>query len=196
MIARIRRLLRNLYLDLRYGRFLGGSKRTPYAHLGAKDTMNSDYRALALLLDPEMRAGDVFVDVGCGRGRVINFVLHQGRAARVYGLELDPEVAAEVAQRLRHRKDVTIAVGNCLETLPADATVIYAFNPFTRALMEQFKERLFALYGPSGRLRGLRFIYYNAVDADLFAGDPRCRVTRLTLPAGFHPAVKVEFSEC
>jgi hypothetical protein len=75
------RLLKNVYLDIRFGgKFLGGMIKTKYESIGAYDTGNSDYNALNYIFTNmlHIQRDDVIVDVGCGKGRVINFLLHKG----------------------------------------------------------------------------------------------------------------------
>jgi hypothetical protein len=56
---------------MRYGRPLGGTIKTRFAHLGAYDTANADYKDLAKLF------AHLLVDVGCGKGRAINWFLSE-----------------------------------------------------------------------------------------------------------------------
>jgi SAM-dependent methyltransferase len=96
------KIARNALRDLRYRGLLAGTVRTRYAHLGAHHTTNSDYDDLpALFGAARLRADDVIVDVGCGKGRVINWLLAHHPGNRVYGIELDPEIAAATERRLR-----------------------------------------------------------------------------------------------
>ena len=71
--SRIYRLVYNVLFDLKYGRFLGGKKHTPYSLMGANVTANSDYKAMTIFFKGNIKLDDVLVDVGCGKGRVINF---------------------------------------------------------------------------------------------------------------------------
>src|SRR4249919_4103205 len=69
---RFRRLSRNVVIDLRYGPFLGGTVSTRYRHEGAHPVGNSDYLVLRAIFEGRVQDGDLLVDVGCGRGRVLN----------------------------------------------------------------------------------------------------------------------------
>ena len=58
-------------VDLRYGAILIGAIPSRYPHLGATDTINSDYKVLEALFSNQVRpAVDVLVDVGCGKASV------------------------------------------------------------------------------------------------------------------------------
>jgi precorrin-6B methylase 2 len=115
----------------------------------------------------------VLVDVGCGKGRVLNYWLHSGLKNRIYGLELDPEFAGFAARRLAKYKNVTILAGDAIENLPDDATLIFLYNPFEGDVLERLKERLKQKY--AHRLHTIRILYYSCMFIDVFRQDPDCR---------------------
>jgi len=183
------RLARNVLLDLRFGSFLGGrAKATSFAHLGANDSNNSDYGSMDQIFRGRIKADDVLVDVGCGRGRVINWWLSRGLRNQIFGLELDSEMAETVSHRLRRWQNVKILAGSALETLPADATLIYMFNPFNQELMTKFGDLILQRCRHKARLR---IIYFAPVHVDVFEVDPRWNVQRIEL----NMAGQVVFSE-
>lgn len=185
----IKRLVRNVRLDLRYGSFLGGMIPTSYAHLGAEDVGNSDYAVLPALFAGRIQDGDVLVDVGCGKGRVLNWWLAQGLDNRIVGLELDAAVAARTARRLRRYENVRIEAGDAIANLPADGNVFYLFNPFKKPVVERF---VAALKTRLASGRRLVVVYYNCRHLDVFENDPAWRVERAALPGdGFHAAAIV-----
>ncbi len=160
---RAARIARNAVLDLRYGRPLGGTVRTRYAHLGAFDTANSCYEDLpALFAAAGVTAGDVVVDVGCGKGRVLNWLLRNHPGTAVVGIELDPEIAARTRRRLRRHDAVLVIAGDAASELPAAASVCYLFNPFDESVVARFAETLVRLEpladgsGPADRLLPLQ----------------------------------------
>jgi SAM-dependent methyltransferase len=79
---------------------------------------------------------DVFIDFGCGKGRVV----HQAAKRplkKVIGIEVSAplaEVASELVQEHRHEyrcKDVEIVVADAREYhVPDDLTIAYFFHPF------------------------------------------------------------------
>ena len=86
--------------------------------------------------------GDVFVDFGCGKGRVV----HQAAKRpfrRVVGVEISPVLAeaarsALAARRHQHRcRDVEIVVADVTAfRVPDDLTVGYFYRPFTGETFE------------------------------------------------------------
>jgi SAM-dependent methyltransferase len=79
---------------------------------------------------------DVFIDFGCGKGRVVHQAAKR-RFRKVIGVEISPALAeaareALEAKRSRHRcKDVEIVVADAREyAVPDDLTIVYFFHPF------------------------------------------------------------------
>jgi len=175
----LRHIVKTAILDLRYGSILKGMKASPYRSIGANDTANTKYEELdSVFKDVEIGDAEVLADVGCGKGRVINYWLSRGLRNTMYGIELDPEVAREARRRLRRRQNVRILAGNVLEILPGDVTLLYLFNPFSREVMLRFKAVLDA-HKPGD---SIRIVYYNAVDKDVFESDRRYSVKTLSAP--------------
>src|SRR5215831_10941419 len=137
--------IRNILLDWKYGGYCGGRIRTRFAGSGAHPTVSTDYYQLPKLFGPEgvrVRPDDVLVDVGCGKGRVLNYWLHSGLKNRIYGLELDPEFAGFAARRLAKFRNVTILAGDAIANLPDDATLIFLYNPFEGDVLERFQAQV------------------------------------------------------
>ncbi len=136
----------NVLIDRRYGGWSGGSRPSSHAALGANFFGSAHYYELPRIFnagnDLEITPSDVLVDIGCGKGRVINWWLSRGADNRILGLEIEEDLAHEARERLRRYRNVTILAGNAIENLPAGATIFWLFNPFTvaasgRALMEE-----------------------------------------------------------
>ena len=173
-------IARNLVRDLRYGRPLGGTIKSRYAGAGARDVGNADYGDLAILFGAaQVATDDVIVDVGCGKGRPINWLLSHHREHRIYGIELDPSVSAATARRLRRFENVTILTGDATALLPSEGTLFYLFNPFDEAVMRRFVAALTGL-PPAERKR--RVIYYNYKHLELFRDDARFEVREIAGP--------------
>ncbi len=177
VIRRAPKIVHNAVRDLRYGRPLGGTVETRYAHLGAHDVGNADYDDLAVLFaEIEVGPADVLVDVGCGKGRSINWFLTRYPQTRVVGIELDPEICAATAKRLRRHASVEILCGDATELLPAAGTVFYLFNPFDESVMRRFAAAMLARPG------GATIVYYNAKFLAPFREEPRFTVREVVRP--------------
>lgn len=160
---------RNFAVDLRYGGSLAGSIRSRYRHRGASDVVNSQYSVLPHIFDGRIGPADVLVDVGCGKGRVINWWLSLGLRNRMVGIELDPDVASATNERLRRFGNVAIVNEDATTWMPDDATVAYMYSPFNAAVMRRFKAHLEERFAE----RGITVLYWNPEFVDVFQDDPR-----------------------
>lgn len=94
----------------------------------------SAYRSIFKVLDAlDLQPSDVFVELGCGKGRVTCCAAMRN-VARVIGVEDMPELAAiaeENARRMRgRRRPVRIIAGNAEGFDFREGTVFYMFNSF------------------------------------------------------------------
>jgi SAM-dependent methyltransferase len=181
LLRRAPKTLRNALIDLRYGGLLGGTTRTKYAALGAFDTANSDYTDLPALFGAAgVTDDDVLVDVGCGKGRAINWLLGHYPANQIVGIEIDPEICERAARRLRRHKRVEIRCGDATTMFPSEGTIFFLFNPFDEAAMARFVAMLLEAGGRK------RVIYYNCKFVRLFLDEPRFEVEEIELPSRSH----------
>ncbi len=152
-----------------FGGDCGGYKRSPYKTRGSTDTQSTEYGQLECLFRRvPISPSDVLVDVGCGKGRVLNYWLSLGLTNRLIGIELDQEIAAPTRERLKCYPNVTIFTGDALDLLPAEATVIFLFHPFIPEVVGRLKTVL--MQRRAGR--DLTIVYYNSVGLDVFRNDP------------------------
>lgn len=194
--AAVARLVRNIIQDLKFGGFLGGVKRSPFAALGAYDTANSDYEALRCLFMPLRERLDrhsCLVDVGCGKGRVLNFWLKEFPHKEIYGVELDAAIAGDVAKRLRGFPNLHVLTGNACENIPVDATFFYLFNPFDARVLADFIVKLRASTQAIAGKK-IELLYYNPVHIDVFNGSSVASIERLPVRPGFHEAAYIRLN--
>lgn len=170
------RTLRNAMFDLRYGGWSGGYMRNPTA--GASGTGATDYAIMPQIFDGRINPSDVLVDVGCGKGRVINWWLSRGLKNRIYGIEMLEDVAASVRRRLQKFQNVTIITGDATEQLPGDGTLFFLFNPFEDWLMDRFRERTLEIK-PRGQFT---IIYFAPEHLHVFQKDRRWKIEVIPLP--------------
>lgn len=110
----------------------------------------------------------VFVDVGCGKGRVLLLAARRPFRA-VIGIELSPHLAAVARRNLQtyrgplRCRDVRILEADVRGFVwPEDPLVVHCYNPFTGALFDAFLERL--LRARDGRGAPLHLLYGNPVE--------------------------------
>jgi SAM-dependent methyltransferase len=119
----------------------------------------------------EVSDADVFLDLGCGAGRVLLQAGDRYRFQRVLGVELDPELADRAtallernAHRLRGRAWEVQAVDVVDFVVPDDVTVAYLFDPFTGPVFDAALGALLASVDRRPRL--LRIVYLVPVELD------------------------------
>ena len=119
------------------------------------------FKMLAML---ELQPHDVFVDIGCGKGRVVCCASRR-TVTKVVALELNGDLLAQMrdnVRRLRGRKAPVDAVQRSADEYEfPDVTVAYLYNPFNARLTERVMERLFQSYVTNPRQ--VRVIYANPV---------------------------------
>ena len=149
----------------------------------------SPWWALRLLLPrADVTPTDVFVEFGCGKGRIVLEAAQRYPFRRVVGVELAPElssVAREILEREQSRlrcRDVTIETADATEyPVPDDMTHAYLYNPFTGTTFERVRENILASLERAPR--PLRVIYLNPVEHEtLTAGGHFQLVRRVHLP--------------
>jgi SAM-dependent methyltransferase len=187
-------LLRNWRIDRRFGGSCAGSAPSRFLERGAYGTSSADYWQLRRIFSEEnglaVEPDDILVDVGCGKGRVLNYWLELGHGNRLIGIELDPEIAAAARTRLAHWQNVEVLTGDGIELLPRDATIIFLFNPFGAAVLTRLRDLIAERYPPGGRLR---IVYHFSMHRHVFEDDPRFDVQPLAR-AAFHPGVVVKLA--
>ena len=166
----VRDLVRNVALDLRYGgHLLGGVVESEYGSIGYIGTENSPYDAFPrLFAAASLTPDDVIVDVGCGRGRLMNWLLHEGITNRAIGIEVSRRVAAATRRRLRRYPQLSIVSGDVKDEFPEQGTVFYLYNPFGADTMAWFADRLEPLRARGGGRRPI-VLYFNSLHLAPFA---------------------------
>lgn len=90
------------------------------------------------LVDAAVGAGDVFIDLGSGLGKVTTFARLCSDATSVRGIEYQADLIA----RCPKVDGVTYVHGDAREVLLADGTVFFLFTPFVGELRRAVFERL------------------------------------------------------
>jgi len=108
---------------------------------GATSYEPTRYWALNIIFkDAKFTENDSFVDIGCGEGRVIAWLINKHFPGQITGIEKDPDVAAIAKKWMEHRpnENVRLIEGDAMEQFYNDYTIMYIFRPFN----EEFFERL------------------------------------------------------
>lgn len=171
---KIKRYLYTVIIELRYGgKLLRGGRESPFSGVGAYPTQNCDYLSLSKCFKYIIiKDNDVIVDVGCGKGRVFNYLLNLKCKNKLIGIEIDQEIALFTKERLRNYLNVNIIHGDILENIPPDATIFFMFNPFNEVIMRKFKKRLEEVF----KDKKITVIYLNPQHIGLFHNDSQWNI--------------------
>ncbi len=114
---------------------------------------------------------DVFLDLGCGKGRVV-LQAAERPFKRVIGVELSPELIAVAHENLHAARDrlrcqnVELIVADITTwSIPDDVTVLYAYNPVRGELFEAAMNAMIASYDRNPRPMHLLYRYPREHDA-------------------------------
>jgi SAM-dependent methyltransferase len=136
-----------------------------------------------LLPHSAVRPGDVFVELGCGKGRVILDAARRYPFSRVVGVELAPRlsaVARDLVERERGRlrcPDVRIETLDATAfPIPDDMTHAYLYNPFNGPTFEQVCANIVASLDRAPRT--LRLMYLHPADHATLMATGRFRLLR------------------
>lgn len=180
------RLVRDYYADLREDRRLGLAPTQPAGqvvmgafapapgpaagvHADSTGYEAASYRRLrAAAARLKLGPDDVFLDVGCGRGRAVFFMAAQG-PRKAAGVEIRPDL---VAQARANALTASRPPGTAIEivegdaaVLPAalldEATVLFLFNPFGFRTLKSLVDDLRASL--RRRPRRVVVVYLNAI---------------------------------
>lgn len=83
-----------------------------------------------------------FIDVGCGKGRVVNFVHCLNKNCQAYGIELNPDVANYAKGWADRKENVNIINGDAFNINCDDYDVFYFNRPFMEETFKQFAEKM------------------------------------------------------
>ena len=112
----------------------------------------------------QMDSDDVFVDIGCGKGRVVCCVCRTS-VRRVVALEINPDLLQETLSNVRRLRGARCPV-NAVAMLAEDydyagATVIYLYNPFHGKVLRKVMAKVDASFKHNPR--NLRVVYANCL---------------------------------
>jgi predicted RNA methylase len=125
----------------------------------------SIHSALAAIRDD--RSDFTFIDLGCGKGRVL-LVAAQYGFKEIIGVEFARELADTARSNCQQLQNVRVSVEDAaVFRVPDGKLVVYMFNPFERPVMRAVIANLLS------HSDTVYVIYYNPVHADLFDNDNR-----------------------
>lgn len=138
---------------------------TRFSDQGAFNTQSSDDRYVRFVLENiPISEKEVFVDVGCGVGKVL-VMLHNHCKLRIIGIEIDPIIAEIARDRVKGMGNIQVIIGNILDfkNVIQDASIFYLYNPFNAEVLDKF----LGLVNSIGR-KHVHVIYVNDIFKQVF----------------------------
>lgn len=167
-------------LDEPYADHLASQGLDPEGCLGY---LPSDWLTLPRVFDRgEITPDDVFLDAGCGEGRMLVEAAGRYPFKRVIGVELSEPFADVAAENVRRastklRAPVEIVRSNVVDyEIPTDVTIAYAANPFRGNVFQGFLDRL--VESLDERPRRMRFVYVGPREEQAVLATGRFRRVR------------------
>ena len=133
----------SVYRDDKNGIGMTGSQSTPYI------VLKSIFSHVCLSSD------DQFLDVGCGKGRVLAYLLKEKCLCQMYGIEIN-EISGKVAEDWTKKyEQVHVTIGDAFKLDFNQYTVLFLNRPFLPKTFAEFLEIL------EGQLKHpITFIYW------------------------------------
>ena len=109
---------------------------------GATGSQSTRYCILKEIFEgAEFEATDKFIDVGCGKGRVLAYMVGSGFPGEISGIELNHEVA-ECAKKWAEKYDnVTVIEGDAFEQSFNDYNIFFFGRPFEKEFFAKFIDK-------------------------------------------------------
>ena len=84
---------------------------------------------------------DRFIDIGCGKGRVLAYMIKLGFKGKINGVELNDEVAAFAADWAKRYDNVNVIAGDAFELDYNDYDVFFLGRPFLPEMFKKFIDK-------------------------------------------------------
>lgn len=106
---------------------------------GAIDTIHTPYGTLKAVLGSEsFNADDAILDVGCGLGRPLAYLVDSGFPGKIVGAEINPPVAQRAQAWAASYSNVEVISGDVFDVDFARFTHFFMWRPFDPAAFERF----------------------------------------------------------
>jgi SAM-dependent methyltransferase len=161
----LKRQLSRLKIDLLTQRkFLAGGIAS-IDNVNILKTVSTNYEELEIIFFKlfTLKATDIIVDVGCGKGRVFSYLLYKGVTNKMIGCEINEAVGLETRKRLARYKNVEICCDNIFDHFPKEGNIFYLYNPFKEAMITEFMALILEM-----KERNPVILYNNPVYLNLF----------------------------
>lgn len=110
---------------------------------GATGSSATSYSVLKDIIDiNKLNENSKFIDVGCGKGRILASLIHRGVKCKLVGIELNEEVAEIAKSWSKDYDNVEIRCENAFDEDMDQYTDIFLARPFETELFKKYIEKL------------------------------------------------------
>lgn len=126
------------------GMTLGRFVPTPFSRShGATGSQSIPYRGLEDIFENvKLTSDDSFIDIGCGKGRVLAYMIERNVPCRLTGVELNPEVASVAKAWSSRYRNIEIIEGNAFDLDLNDYTVLFMYRPMEKDVFSEFVQKI------------------------------------------------------
>ena len=110
--------------------------------MGATGSQSTRYWTLDEVFGEMPSDTDSFIDVGCGKGRVLAYMIKRGFKGKITGVELNETVAEYAGSWSKKYDNITVIAGDAFALDYNDYTVLFMCRPFEPEFFAKFLEKL------------------------------------------------------
>lgn len=110
---------------------------------GATGSQSTSYWFLdEIFRDADFKENDKFIDVGCGKGRVLAHLIRKNFPGELYGVELNAEVAEYAKEWTAKYSNIIIMQGDAFEHDYNAYNILFLGRPFEPDFFKKYVEKL------------------------------------------------------
>jgi SAM-dependent methyltransferase len=111
--------------------------------MGATGSQSTCYWVLdEMFKDAQFNESDRFIDVGCGKGRVLAFMIKQKYPCSITGIELNKDVADFTKNWASKYENIEVINGNAFELDFDNYDVLFLGRPFEKEFFIKFTDKI------------------------------------------------------
>ena len=110
---------------------------------GATNSLSTPYGALEVVLgSAQFTEDDAIIDIGCGHGRVLAYLVDSGFPGHIAGVELNPDVASFTRNWLKRYPEIELIEGDAFKQDLSRFNVFYLWKPMLSDIFKRFVVKL------------------------------------------------------
>ncbi|HAR92211.1 MAG TPA: hypothetical protein DCR28_03870 [Eubacterium sp.] len=110
---------------------------------GATSSTATNYCVLKEVVDTKnLNENSKFIDVGCGKGRVLSYLVHEKAKCKAVGVELNEEVANIAKSWTKNYENLEVITGNVFDMDMSEYTDFCLSRPFEADAFKKFLNKI------------------------------------------------------